>query len=194
MPKEALSNDKMNIEDCLEEHGSLIWSVRGRSMKPLIREKVDYVVIERPDREIEPYDVVLYHRNPRRRTPGGKGPGAADGAGLSEVAAAPEKDYVLHRVIRKEGGNYLILGDNCAGYEHVPAGDVIGVMTALFRKGKAYNFDSAAHRAYMKLWIRPHSFRAGVIGARIRTRRAAVKTLKRVIGSDGVNRIKNIVK
>lgn len=178
-------------------------------MKPLIREKVDYVVIERPDRDIEPYDVVLYRRNPRRRTSGVKrpgaagtggngpvaaGPGAAGGAGRNEMAAVPEKEYVLHRVIRKEGEKYLILGDNCAVYEHVPAGDVIGVMTALFRKGKAYNFNSAAHRAYMKLWIRPHSLRAGVIGARIRTRRAAVKTLRRVIGSDGVNRIKTIVK
>ena len=149
-----------SLEDALAEHGSIIWHCKGVSMKPLIREKVDYVIIERPSDEIAPYDVVLYARD------------RYDGK-------ESKRDYVLHRVIKKDGSKYIILGDNCINYEYVDADKIIGVMSGLVRNGRPYNFDSFAHKAYMNLWIKPRRMRMGLTGARFRAGRICRKILKR---------------
>ena len=50
--------------------------------------------------------------------------------------------YVLHRVVNfGSDGSYTMCGDN---------DDVIGVVTAFYRKGKPYTVDSMKYRAYLE--------------------------------------------
>lgn len=155
-----LEHENMSIEDALATHGSIIWHCKGVSMKPLIREKSDYVIIERPSREIAPYDIVLYAR---------------DRSDCNDS----KRDYVLHRVIKRDGDKYIILGDNCVSCEYVDADKILGVMSGLVRNRKPYNFDGIAYKAYMNLWIKPRRMRMGLTGARFRAGRVCRKILKR---------------
>lgn len=155
MPGQELSHENIgaakehiNIEDALEKYGRLIWNCKGRSMQPLIREGIDYVVIEKPSGQIRPYDVVMYPRGAK---------------------------YVLHRVIERSGDELVILGDNCVTFEHVPADRIIGVMTGLIRDGEPYDFDSARHRMYLDLWVRPRRLRVGLNRVRFKLKRVCAK-------------------
>lgn len=160
MDEMKVATENMSIEDALATHGSIIWHGKGISMKPLIRDSVDYVVIERPSREIKPYDVVLYERNQCAK------------------GDAAQKKYVLHRVLKKDGDTYVILGDNCVNYEYVPADKIVGVMTGLVRNGKPYNFGSSGYRTYMKLWVKPYKVRKEITRARFIARAACRKLIK----------------
>ncbi len=153
--------ENMSIEEALQKYGSIIWNGKGVSMKPLIRDSVDYAVIERADREIKPYEVVLYARDIY----------VNDGT-------APERKYVLHRVLKKDGDTYVILGDNCVNYEYVPADKIVGIMTGLVRKRKPYDFDGKGYKAYMNLWVKPYKVRKEITRARFIAKAAGRKLIK----------------
>lgn len=161
MSETKLEKENMSIEDALEEFGSIIWNGKGVSMRPLIRDSVDYVVIEKADREIRPYDVVLYARDT-----------------YATGDTARKQNYVLHRFIKRDGDKCVILGDNCITYEYVPADKIVGVMTGLVRNGKPHDFDSASYKTYMNLWIKPRRMRVAVIKARAKARRVCSKIVK----------------
>ena len=139
------------LEDILKKDGRLVYRGVGVSMKPLIREGVDLVDI-RADREIKPFDIVLY----RRRV-------VADGM--------PATKYVLHRVLADEGDHYLVLGDNCVNTERVLKDDVLGKAETILRNGKAVKNRGLAHAVYMNLWIRPWKMRTRLLRMKFRLRR-----------------------
>lgn len=166
MDEKKLATENMSIEDALAEHGSIIWHGKGISMKPLIRDSVDYVVIEKPSREIKPYDVVLYARDV-----------------YEKGDTAPTRKYVLHRVLKKDGDTYIILGDNCVNYEYVPADKIVGIMTGLVRKRKPYDFGGKGYKAYMNLWVKPYKVRKEITRARFIAKAAGrrfIKGIKRI--------------
>ena len=166
MDEMKVATENMSIEDALEKFGSIIWNVKGRSMWPLIRDSVDYVVIERAGGEIKPYEVVLF---------------------VKDLYTCDDKEmkrkYVLHRFIKNDEDTCIILGDNCVTYEHVPADKIVGVMTELIKNGKAYNFDSAIYKAYMNLWVKPYKVRKEITRARFIAKAAGrrfIKGIKRI--------------
>lgn len=117
-----------SFEEILGKCGTLVYKTEGESMRPLLVQGRDVVIISRCNRPLEKYEVPLYR--------------------------VGEKHY-LHRVIGFEEGGYLIRGDNTYRIEHIKKEAVIGVMTGFIRKGKRYSVTDPAYRRYVRLWVAP---------------------------------------
>ena len=113
------------FEELLEKDGHLVNKTRGVSMKPMLCQNRDVVVISPKKERLNPYDVAFYKRG---------------------------SNYVLHRVIKVEDWGYLIRGDNTYAIERVPEEAVIGVLTQFIRKGKTYSVENPAYRRYARIW------------------------------------------
>lgn len=161
MDERKLVKENIGLEDAINEYGSIVWNCKGHSMKPLIRERVDYVIIEKPDRDIRPFDVVLYSRDTHN----------SDAEGV-------QRDYVLHRVIRREGDEFIILGDNCVNTERVPVDSIIGIMTGLKRNGRDYDLEGLGCRLYNNIWVRPYRIRKEITRLGFAAKRRGLKALK----------------
>lgn len=120
------------FEEVLNEKGYLYWKTVGISMRPLIKEGRDTVLIKkRPSGALKKYDAVLFRR------PGVTGRGA----------------YILHRIIKvNNDGTYWIVGDNLTSGDVVPDEHVIGVLDTVVRKGKRISSKSFKYRLYVHLW------------------------------------------
>lgn len=94
------------IERELEEHGYGLFQIAGDSMEPLLHNRQSTVLIEKQNRILKKYDVVLFRR------PSGK--------------------YVLHRILAVRRFDCLICGDNRIYLEKVPMEWIIGIMTGYF--------------------------------------------------------------
>ena len=128
-----------SFEELLARDGRLVYKTKGRSMKPMLRQNRDLVVIGVPASRLKKYDVAFYRRGEK---------------------------YVLHRVIRAKEDHYLIRGDNTFTLENVPDRDVLGVLTAFVRKGRQHTVDEKGYRLYVRLWDGIYSLRAACFGFR----------------------------
>ena len=101
-------SETVKFEDILTRYGKLIYPNKGVSMKPLLRQGRDLMVIERKGPEpCKKYDAVLFRR------PSVRGP----------------DDYVLHRILRiNDDGSYWIVGDNCFTGDIVREDRGIGIL------------------------------------------------------------------
>lgn len=136
------------IEKILAEQGIFMGQFKGVSMRPLLKQGRDTVVIEpfAAAGPVQPGDIVLY------RSDAGK--------------------YVLHRVIRQEGdAEYVFLGDNCVTLEHVRKEQLLGKLTAFYRDGRKYTGEELRFRVYELLWCRPWKARILLLKAKNRIRR-----------------------
>ena len=115
----------VTFAEILARDGRLVYTIRGSSMKPMLLQDRDLVVIHPAGGRLKKLDVALYRRG---------------------------KDHVLHRVIRVLEHGYLIRGDNTYADEIVPEEDVVGVLTASTHKNRQYSTDSRAYRCYARLW------------------------------------------
>lgn len=124
----------MNFEECLSKYGKLIYSNKGTSMLPLLREGKDLFVIEKKSSQrCRRGDVVLFRRG---------------------------KDYVLHRIVAVRNDDYVILGDNCITYERgIIDNDILGIMTAFVRNGREYSVNNLCYRIYSFIWLNTSAIR-----------------------------------
>ncbi len=124
--------ETLSFEQVLARDGRLVYTNKGVSMLPLLREGRDLMVIERKEPErCKKWDAVLFRR------PGVEGRGA----------------YVLHRILRVNAdGSYWIVGDNCLSGEMVREENVLGVLRAVVRNGKTIPVDAPLMRVYVWLW------------------------------------------
>lgn len=110
----------------LNAGGKVSFTPRGNSMRPMLRHGIDTVELSPIIGELKKYDVVLYRRD------NGK--------------------YVLHRIV-KAGESYTCIGDNQYHREYGLRRDqMIAIVTAFTRKGKAYSTDSPGYKLYYRLW------------------------------------------
>lgn len=125
-----------SFEEELERSGSLVFTNKGRSMMPLLREDRDLMVIKRkgPER-CKKYDAVLFKRGER---------------------------YVLHRILQVREKDYYIVGDNCRKGEYVRDEQILGVLTQVVRDGKTINAGDPAYQRYVHLWCDFFPLRAGL--------------------------------
>lgn len=138
------------FEEELARSGKLLYTNVGVSMRPLLREGRDVMVIERAA-QYRVLDAVLFRR------PGVTGRGA----------------YVLHRILRENAdGSFWIVGDNCTSGETVAREDILGVLTGVQRGGKLVKTSDAAYRAYVRFWCAPYPLRFAVLRAVHFARRA----------------------
>ena len=115
-----------NADIALQSEPEVAILTRGISMRPMLREHKDIVIIERVNRKLKKYDVPLYRR--------------------------PNCDrFVLHRIVKITDKGYVIRGDNLLFNEYdVTDDDIIGVLKAFYRDGKYYDCaTSKAYKAYV---------------------------------------------
>ena len=132
------------FEDELNRSGKLLYTNVGASMRPLLREGRDVMVIERAE-NFRALDAVLFRR------PGVTGRG----------------EYVLHRILKVlPDGRYWIVGDNCVSGEEVAREDILGVLTGVMRGKKLLRVTDRKYRAYVLLWCAPYHLRFFILRAK----------------------------
>ena len=110
----------------LEEVGYYVSTPLGKSMRPMLRDGKDNILVEKPTGRLKKFDVALYTR--------------ADGTS------------VLHRVVKVREKDYAIRGDNCDYTEYgVTDEDLIGVMTGFWRGERFVPADNRRYRLYVRL-------------------------------------------
>lgn len=137
-------SETTKFEDILARYGKLVYPNKGISMKPLLRQGRDLMVIERKGPEpCKKYDAVLFKR-PRTGGP---------------------DDYVLHRILRiNDDGSYWIVGDNCFTGDIVREDQILGTLSAVVRDGKkTIPVTAPGYRAYVALWCDFYPLRFALI-------------------------------
>ena len=129
------------FEDVIKRDGRLVYTNVGDSMRPLIRQDRDILIIEKPQGRLKKYDVPLYKRD--------------------------NGQYVLHRVLKVRPNDYVICGDNRYSKEYgITDGHIIGVLTAVVRDGKEMPITDWKYKAYVHLWCDLFPIRAVILKAR----------------------------
>lgn len=131
-----------SIERQLAEEGFYVSTTVGVSMRPMLRNRHDRVIIRPVGKErLQKYDLPLYRR--------------------------PDGKYVLHRVIGVEDGYYVIRGDNTYAKEKVPDAWIIGVMTEFYRGDRHVMADDRGYRRYAAFWQGIYPLRKPLYAARL---------------------------
>ena len=119
--------NKSTFEDQLAKNGKLIYTNKGDSMMPLIKQDRDLLVIEPVHGRLKKYDVPLYRRD--------------------------SGQYVLHRILKVRSRDYVICGDNRWTKEcGIQDRHIIGVLTAVVRNGREISVNDWKYKAYVHLW------------------------------------------
>ncbi len=124
----------------LEESGRIIYTTRGVSMRPLLRERKDVVVIEKPKEHWKKYDTVLFLRN--------------------------NGQYVLHRILKVYEDNCWIVGDNCYSGEMIKKTQILGVMTSFKRGKRLIHVTDWDYRLYTHIWCDLYPVRFFILKAK----------------------------
>ena len=128
----------VNIAEEIANHGNCISTVVGYSMMPLLRQRKDIILLEKPNGRLKKYDVPLYQR--------------ANGK------------LVLHRILKVRETDYVICGDNCYTKEYGITDDmIIGVLTGITRDGKFIPVTNKKYLLYVHLWCDFFYIRAGIL-------------------------------
>ena len=144
-----------SFERELAEKGKIVYPNVGVSMRPLIRQGKDVMIIERPDGRLKKYDGALYKRR--------------------------NGSYIMHRVLKVREKDYVICGDNCIYREYGITDDqIIGVLTGVIREGKEIKATDRAYRFYVHLWCDFYYIRVAVLWS-VWTAKKILRKLKRII-------------
>ena len=112
----------------LQNGGKANLVVTGSSMKPMLVENRDMVVLEPITRELVPGDITLHRRENGR--------------------------FVLHRIIRLTPEGYLLSGDNQWILETVTREQMLAVVTGFTRKGISHTLQEPSYRLYRWAWVK----------------------------------------
>lgn len=115
------------IREVLESGGEFRMYPHGTSMRPLLRQGIDSVVLEKMKRAPKKNDILFYQRQ--------------DGS------------YILHRVWEVTDTGLTLVGDNQRMLEYgVTEEQIIGYVTRIYRGEKEINCDGLWYRMYLWLW------------------------------------------
>ncbi len=115
------------FEQELDAHGRIIYTNKGVSMLPLLRQGKDVMYIEkRTDCRCKKYDAVLFKRS--------------------------NGQYVLHRITKVLDGGYFIIGDNCVTGEFVLEQQVLGILKSIRRNQKTIQVTDFGYQCYVRIW------------------------------------------
>lgn len=123
----VISMDEMIplIEEKLNEDGKVIFTPKGTSMLPTIVGDEDTVSLTRPQFPLKKYAIALY------KTDNG--------------------DYLLHRVIGRNGDCYVMRGDNKYIKEKgIREDQIVGVVKTYTHKGEVYEAYGPDNNTYAK--------------------------------------------
>lgn len=128
----VLTNNTMLVEEIrklVSEGRTATITARGNSMNPFLVDRRDTITLGG------------FHDEEIRR-------------GCVALVRDLSGDYLIHRVIRRDGDIITLKGDgNSKKVETAKVGDVIAIMTGMERKGRAYTTDDLAWKIYSGLWM-----------------------------------------
>ena len=138
MRKVVSMNDLIPLmEEQMQHDGEVSFTPKGNSMLPMLRNNVDTVVLGKAESKLKKYQVALYVRD--------------------------NGQYVLHRVVKTDGGSYVMRGDNQFVNEPgIRDNQIIGVVHSFIRKGKRYTCDNKRYIIYCKVWTATVGLRKGI--------------------------------
>ncbi len=127
--------DLSSVGEVLKEKNEVSVLTKGISMRPMLREHKDIVIIQRISGELRVGDVVAYR-----------------GVG---------KKYTLHRIVSIKKGALIIRGDNNYFTEfNIKKEDIVGILKEFYRDGKYINCKTnKGYRCYTKYIILSYPFR-----------------------------------
>lgn len=133
------SIEHKDLSGTLNEQGFVLTPFKGTSMRPLLRQGRDaVVVVPASASELRPMDVVLFR---------------------DEAAG----HYVLHRLVASDADTLTTLGDHCVACERFPKERLVGRLAAIYRDERELSLDAPAYRAYVVLWCRPWRLRVRLV-------------------------------
>lgn len=152
---------KSTFEEELKEKGVLVYTNVGTSMRPLIRQGKDVMIIKSVDTgKLKKMDVPLYKRE--------------------------NGQYVLHRIIKVNKDGYVIRGDNTYSNEYgVTDSEILGVLSGVIRNGKEISVNSFGYKVYSYFWLYTYYIRKVVVWMKRKNRlsKSTLQYLKDVTGN-----------
>ena len=137
----------------LQNGGKSTLVVTGVSMKPMLIEHRDSVLLTPVTEKPKPGDIFLYRRE--------------------------SGTFVLHRLVGIMPDGYLFCGDNQCVREKVTQDQLLAIVTGFIRKGKQYSLKNPLYRLYVFMCVRLFFLRRTYIRLRRRTGRLCRKIHKR---------------
>lgn len=131
---------KTSLEQELRSGNTCVSTTVGDSMKPMLRNRKDTIILKPVTGVLKKYDLPLYLRS--------------------------NGEYVLHRIVGRRGEGYITRGDNCLWKEEVSQEWILGVVTEFYRGEKHYFVTDWKYRLYVHLWCDFFWVRAGVLRMR----------------------------
>lgn len=127
----------------IEKDGVIAQLTVGMSMHPMLVQRRDTVIIKKITSPLKENDVVLYQKK------SGK--------------------YILHRIIKVKGNEYIIRGDNCFFNEKGITDDtIIGVLEGFYKKDKYVDCNkSVGYKIYIQLNRRTYYIRKAIFKTRL---------------------------
>lgn len=140
-----MSDRVTTYEEELERNGKLVYRCRGYSMKPMLCQYRDLIILEPiPPGGCHRYDVVLYRRG---------------------------EQYILHRILEEAINGYVICGDHNWKREYdITEDQIIGRLTSFVRNGKEIRIDNGWYRLYTHVWCDLFPLRAMILRSKARAR------------------------
>lgn len=119
-----------SMKDILDKAGIFTGLTHGTSMRPIIHQNRDNIIVVRPEGRLKKYDVPVYMNK--------KG------------------QYVMHRIIEVHDDHYIIMGDNVNYKEYVTDDMICGKLVGYYRKGKTYIDceNNKLYKLYVKIWTK----------------------------------------
>lgn len=147
-----------SFEEQLDQHGWIVFTNKGYSMMPMLRENKDLMIIQKRSTNAEgkflrckKYDAVLYKRGDR---------------------------YILHRILKVCSDGYIICGDHNWQREYdIKDKHILGILTAFVRNGVEIPVNHWKYRIYVHLWCDFFPIRAAILYSKHIAKQALKKIL-----------------
>lgn len=113
------------MQTLLAEGKTVSFRPNGVSMRPMLEDGRDTVFLTAVPQTLRKNDVLLYRRK--------------------------NGQFVLHRLVRIQGGAYIFFGDAQFAPELVEKEQMLALVCGFIRKGKRYETDAISYRTYVFL-------------------------------------------
>ena len=122
------------IKNVLDSGGEFKMISSGTSMKPMLRDRQDTIVLIKPAGKLKKYDIPFYRRD--------------------------NGDFVLHRIIGFNDDGYVMCGDNQFFKETgITDKHVVALLKGFIRDGKYISCDSFSFKCYSVFWDKTRPIR-----------------------------------
>ncbi len=136
------------IEELINIDKQVVITARGNSMRPILRDRIDKLILSKPCDNVQEGDVLLYEK--------------------------PDGVFVLHRVVSaNDDGTFTFMGD-CQNNKDVGVTpDMIKAkLVGFFRGAKEISTDNPRYKKFVSFWMKSRFIRRIYVGIfhRLKTR------------------------